>query len=70
MKRPPALHGQHGQGTIEWIIALPALLLLLGGIMQIALVFTAKSTLDWATFYGVREAIESYSDWLPLGCSY
>ena len=56
MKMPPFLHGQHGQGTIEWIIALPALLLLLGGIIQIALVFTTRSTLDWATFYGVREA--------------
>lgn len=32
------------------------LLLLGGGILQIALVFTTKSTLDWATFYGVREA--------------
>jgi len=56
MKTPPFPHGQHGQGTIEWIIALQALLLLLGGILQIALVFTTRSTLDWATFYGVREA--------------
>ena len=56
MKTSPFLHGQHGQGTIEWIIALQALLLLLGGILQIALVFTTKFTLDWATFYGVREA--------------
>ena len=56
MKTQPFPHGQHGQGTIEWIIALPALLLLLGGILQIALVFTTQSTLDWAAFYGVREA--------------
>ena len=36
------------------VIALQALLLLLGCILQIALVFT--STLDWVTFYGVWEA--------------
>jgi hypothetical protein len=57
MKETPfALRNEQGQGTLEWFIAFPVVMLLLGGIVQAALVFTTQSTLNWATFYGVREA--------------
>ena len=57
MKEAPfALRNEQGQGTLEWFIAFPVVMLLLGGIVQTALVFTTQSTLNWATFYGVREA--------------
>ena len=55
-ERPFALRNEQGQGTLEWFIAFPVVMLLLGGIVQTALVFTTQSTLNWATFYGVREA--------------
>ena len=55
-KTPFALRNEQGQGTLEWFIAFPVVMLLLGGIIQTALVFTTQSTLNWATFYGVREA--------------
>ena len=47
---------ESGQAAVEWVIALPVLLLLLGGGLQFALVFTAKNTLDYATFKAVRAA--------------
>lgn len=47
---------ESGQGAVEWIIALPVLLLLLGGALQFGLVFVAKNTVDYATFRGVRAA--------------
>ena len=57
MKETPfALRNEQGQGTLEWFVAFPVVMFLLGGIVQTALVFTTQSTLNWATFYGVREA--------------
>lgn len=46
---------QRGQSMAEFIIVLPALLLLVLGAIQFSLVFMAKSTLDNATFLGVRD---------------
>lgn len=47
---------ERGQAAVEWLIALPVVLLLLGGGLQFALVFTAKNTLDYATFKATRAA--------------
>ena len=52
----PRFRQEAGQGTLEWLIAFPAMILLLGGVVQSGLVFTTKSTLDWATFRAVRAA--------------
>lgn len=46
---------QRGQSMVEFIIVLPALLLLVLGAIQFSLVFMAKSTLDNAAFLGVRD---------------
>ncbi len=44
-----------GQTIVEFIVILPVLLLLVLGIVQFALVFMAKSTLDTAAYEGVRQ---------------
>lgn len=44
-----------GQSMVEFIVILPSLLLLVLGIVQFALVFMAKSTLDTASYEGVRQ---------------
>ncbi len=54
--RPPMTHPEAGQGAVELWIALPVLLLLLGGALQFGLVFIAKNTVDYAAFRGVRAA--------------
>jgi uncharacterized protein (UPF0333 family) len=47
---------ESGQGAVEFLIALPVLLLLLGGAIQYGLVFTAKNTIDYAAFQATRAA--------------
>lgn len=56
------LRKQTGQALVEWLVAFPVLMTLLGGALQFALVFSAKSTVDWATFEGVREATLNHGD--------
>jgi Flp pilus assembly protein TadG len=52
----PPVRPQHGQGAVELLVALPALLLLTLSVLQFSLVFTARNTLDQALFRGVRAA--------------
>ena len=46
---------QSGQSLVEFAIVFPTLLLLMMGVVQFSLIFVAKSTLNQATFLGVRE---------------
>lgn len=64
---------QRGQSMVEFIIVLPALLLLVLGAIQFSLVLMAKSTLDNATFLGVRDgtlnnaSVSSINDGIAKG---
>ena len=53
--RSPKFHSQRGQTMVEYLIILPALLLLVLGVIQFALIYQAKSTLNYATFMGARQ---------------
>jgi hypothetical protein len=44
-----------GQAMVEYIILFPVLLLLVLGTIQIALIYQAKFTLNYATFMGARQ---------------
>ncbi len=46
---------QSGQSLVEFTIVFPTLLLLILGVVQFALIFVAKVTLNQAAFYGVRD---------------
>jgi len=51
----PATHGQSGASLTEFIIITPVALLLMLSILQFALVYMAKSTLNNATFMAARQ---------------
>lgn len=44
-----------GQAMTEYLIILPSLLLLILGVIQLAFIYQAKSTLNYATFMGARQ---------------
>jgi len=44
-----------GQAMVEFLILIPVLLLLVLGAMQVALIYQAKSTLNYAVFMGARQ---------------
>jgi TadE-like protein len=46
---------QRGQAMVEYLIILPALLLLVLGAIQFALIYQAKFTLNYATFMAARQ---------------
>lgn len=48
-------HQQTGQSMTEYIIILPSLLLLVLGVIQMALIYQAKTSLNYATFMGARQ---------------
>lgn len=47
---------QRGQAMVEWFVAAPVLILLVGAVLQFSLIFTAKNTLNQAAFQAVRAA--------------
>ncbi|NMM13675.1 MAG: hypothetical protein HHJ17_09080 [Rhodoferax sp.] len=49
------LHRQRGQSMTEYLIILPSLLLLVLGVIQFALIYQAKASLNYATFMGARQ---------------
>ena len=50
-----ALRRSSGQSIVEYIILFPVLLILVMGTIQIALLYQAKFTLNYATFMGARQ---------------
>jgi hypothetical protein len=48
-------HRQNGQSMTEYLIILPSLLLLVLGVIQFALIYQAKASLNYATFMGARQ---------------
>lgn len=46
---------QRGQTMTEYLIILPLLLILILGVIQFALIYQAKSSLNYATFMGARQ---------------
>lgn len=49
------MHHQRGQSMTEYLIILPSLLLLVLGVIQFALIYQAKASLNYATFMGARQ---------------
>ena len=49
------MHRQRGQSMTEYLIILPSLLLLVLGVIQFALIYQAKASLNYATFMGARQ---------------
>lgn len=48
------ISSNHGQAMIEFIIVIPVLILLIFGTIQIGLIYSAKTTLNYATFQAAR----------------
>ena len=46
--------GSYGQAMVEFIIVIPVLILLVFGTVQIGLIYSAKTTLNYATFQAAR----------------
>jgi len=46
---------QRGQSMTEYLIILPSLLLIVLGVIQFALIYQAKASLNYATFMGARQ---------------
>lgn len=59
--RPPAR--QHGQAAVEFIVIAPLLLFFCLGILQFALLYQAKATLDYATLQAAREGPSTTVRW-------
>lgn len=53
--RRSARYGQHGQGIIEFAVVIGVFGALLLGIFQVALLYRAKTTVDYAAFMAARE---------------
>ncbi|WP_137971470.1 TadE family protein [Pseudomonas sp. F(2018)] len=45
---------QHGQALVEYVIVLPVLVMLIFGTIQAAFIYSAKNTLNFATFQAAR----------------
>ncbi len=54
-KQPCQRQRQRGQSMTEYLIILPSLLLLVLGVIQFALIYQAKASLNYATFMGARQ---------------
>lgn len=52
---PRAPRRRRGQAMVEYVIILPALLMIILGAIQMALIYQAKSTLNYATFLAARQ---------------
>ncbi|MDO6748340.1 TadE/TadG family type IV pilus assembly protein [Gilvimarinus sp. 1_MG-2023] len=62
-----ALKGKsRGQAMIEFVIIIPVLLLLIFGAIQIAFVFSAKTTLNYATFQAARVGATNHATYSAL----
>lgn len=61
-----AFENQHGQALVEYLYALPILLLLILGSIQFALAFIAKTTLNEATFYAARSGSLNHANFLSM----
>ncbi len=48
------IRGSYGQAMVEFIIVIPVLILLVFGTVQIGLIYSAKTTLNYATFQAAR----------------
>lgn len=54
--RMPSLRGRRrGQSMVEYVIILPSLLMIILGAIQMALIYQAKSTLNYAAFLAARQ---------------
>ncbi len=57
---------QRGQAMIEYLIIFPALLLLVMGAIQFALIYQAKFTLNYATFMAARQGALKNAKLTPI----
>ncbi len=55
------INSQHGQAMVEFLIVFPVMLMLVMGILQFALIYQAKVTLNYATFQTVRAGSISHA---------
>ena len=61
---------QRGQAMVEYVIILPTLLLIILGAIQLALIFQAKATLNYAAFLAARQgALHNGNNCVNVGCS-
>ena len=69
-QRKQCRHAQSGQSLVEYLIILPSLLLIILGAIQLAFIYQAKSTLNYATFLAARQgAMNNGRLCLGLSCS-
>ncbi len=57
---------QRGQAMVEYLIILPALLMLVLGAIQFALIYQAKFTLNYATFMAARQGALKNAKLTPI----
>jgi Flp pilus assembly protein TadG len=61
---------QRGQAAVEYVIILPSLLLIILGAIQLALLYQAKSTLNYATFLAARQgSLHNGKSCIDLACA-
>ncbi len=53
---------QRGQSMVEFVVIFPALVLLTLGVIQLALIYNAKTTLNYATFHAARAGAVNHAD--------
>lgn len=56
------LQGERGQAMVEFLVILPAMLMLIFGAIQFALIFHAKITLNYAAFEAARAGSLGHAD--------
>lgn len=57
---------QRGQAMTEFIIIVPAFILLIFGALQIALIYSAKNTLEYATFQAARLGALNHAEYSSI----
>ncbi len=58
----PLARGEQGQGATEFIILFPIILLFICSVLQLALIFVARSNVDYAAFCAARTAVVWYHE--------
>lgn len=59
-------NSHRGQAMIEFVIIIPVLLLLIFGAVQIAFIYSAKTTLNYATFQAARVAATNHATYSAI----
>ena len=66
LRRMPSFQNKGGQAMTEFLVVLPVLILLVFGTIQIGFIYSAKTTLNYATFQAARLAAVNNASYSSL----